>query len=153
MKRIYIIGIVLALAVLSVIASGAKTNPTVESDISWDSAQTKELFYKACADCHSNQTKWPWYTNVAPVSWFVIHNVNEGREKFNISVQHIGETDDLTESIAENKMPPQDYLLLHPNAKLSSQEKQTLIDGLAKTFSVSLENNIKENRRNDDDDD
>ncbi len=43
-------------------------NPPVQAEISWDSQQTKELFFRACGDCHSNNTQWPWYSNIAPVS-------------------------------------------------------------------------------------
>lgn len=153
MKKIYIIPILALALVLSVAISGPKSNPSPQRQISWDSKTTEDLFAKACADCHSYETNWPWYSNIAPVSWFVIHNVDEGREKFNVSASNMGETDDLIEVILENKMPPRDYLLMHPSAKLSSKEKQILMNGLGVTFGASLENQIGNSGDDDDDDD
>ena len=60
------------------------TNPPVTSEPKWDSPQTKALFDRACASCHSNKTKWPKYSNYAPISWLITHDVNEGREKLRL---------------------------------------------------------------------
>jgi mono/diheme cytochrome c family protein len=61
------------------------TNPPVLAEPAWNSAQTRALFFQACGDCHSNQTIWPWYSNLAPVSWLVQRDVQEGRREFNVS--------------------------------------------------------------------
>lgn len=109
-------------------------NPPVENKVSWDSKQTEELFIRACADCHSHETKWPWYSNIAPVSFQVIHHVNEGREHFNISLKDMGEAYEAAEEVEEGKMPEDSYLIMHPEAELSIEEKKLLIAGLKKTF-------------------
>lgn len=129
-----ILAVVLLVPALFVMASEGPTNPPVERQVDWDSPQTKELFYRACADCHSNETKWPWYAKVPPASWLVIHDVNEGREKFNISALDMGEADDAAEAVIEGEMPLKIYLPLHPEARLSDAEKQALAEGLQKTF-------------------
>ncbi|HSR74031.1 MAG TPA: heme-binding domain-containing protein, partial [Sulfurovum sp.] len=59
-------------------------NPQVIAEPEWDSKQTRDLFVRACADCHSNETKWPWYSNIAPLSWLIQYDVEEGREHFNV---------------------------------------------------------------------
>ncbi|NTU66024.1 MAG: heme-binding domain-containing protein [Chloroflexi bacterium] len=109
------------------------TNPPVVTEPQWDSPRTRELFTRACADCHSNETIWPWYSNLAPVSWLVQRDVDEGREKFNISVAG-SEGDEAAEKVSEGEMPPLQYTLLHPAANLAASEKQELIQGLLATF-------------------
>ena len=81
----------------------------------------------------SNLTKWPWYSNVAPISWLVQHDVNEGRGKFNLSTGE-AEVEEMIESIRSGSMPPWQYKPLHAAARLSDQEKQDLIRGLEATF-------------------
>jgi len=61
-----------------------QTNPEVIQEPNWDSPKTRAYAKRACFDCHSNETTWPWYAHVAPVSWIVTHHVNEGREEFNM---------------------------------------------------------------------
>ena len=68
----------------------AHDNPPVAAEPNWDSPQTRELAQRACFDCHSNETTWPWYSNVAPVSWLVQHDVDEGREYLNFSRWGLG---------------------------------------------------------------
>jgi len=109
------------------------TNPPVQAEAQWASLRTRELFARACADCHSNETIWPWYSNLAPVSWLVQRDVDEGREKFNISVAG-SEGDEAAEKVSEGEMPPLQYTLLHPAANLAASEKQELIQGLLATF-------------------
>lgn len=118
------------------------TNLPVMSEPQWDSEQTKELFNRACADCHSNETKYPWYSNVAPVSWLVAHDIEEGREHFNVSlwgIQKKNEGEDAAKEVREGKMPMWIYTLTHPEARLSETEKQALISGLEKTFGTEEE--------------
>ncbi len=118
----------------------AHTNPPVVTQVKWDSPQTQALFMRACGDCHSNQTIWPWYSYVAPVSWLVARDVYDGRRRLDISDMNSGrfgfETGRLTRVIETGSMPPIQYLILHPNASLSASEKQTLISGLQATFST-----------------
>ena len=112
------------------------TNPPVTGEPPWDSAATRELTVTACFDCHSNETVWPWYSNIAPISWRLQRHVDEGRAKLNFSEWGSGkqEAGDIVEVVREGTMPPWDYLILHPEARLSEADKQTLVDGLGKTF-------------------
>ncbi len=109
------------------------TNPPVLSEPQWDSPQTRELAVRACYDCHSNETKWPWYSNIAPVSWLVYYDTMEGRRHLNFSEwneggrgEGIGE---ILEVLDEGEMPPFIYLIMHPEARLSAEETQALHDG------------------------
>ena len=108
------------------------TNPPARA-IAWDSPRTKELMTDACMDCHSNETKWPWYSNVAPVSWLVQHDVDEGRAELNLSNSE-AEVDEMAETIREGSMPPWQYKPTHPGSRLSDQEQEELIRGLEATF-------------------
>lgn len=112
-------------------------NPPVTGEPAWDSPHTKDLFFRACGDCHSNETVWPWYSNIAPVSWLLAYDVTEGREHFNVSEwgrPEKNEGEDAAEEVMEGNMPPFFYLPAHPEANLDSMEKQALIDGLKATF-------------------
>jgi hypothetical protein len=108
-----------------------RSNPPVVSEPQWDSPQTRALAERACFDCHSNQTKWPWYSYVAPVSWLVAHDVQEGRDRMNFSEWTPGQENETRRVISRGNMPPSQYLLMHPEARLTAAEKQALIDGLA----------------------
>lgn len=110
------------------------TNPTVAAEPVWDSPQSRALAQRACFDCHSNETVWPWYSRVAPMSWLVRRDVDEGREKLNFSEWGQGrdERDEMAEVVQEGEMPMPIYLLMHPEAVLSNAEKQQLINGLEK---------------------
>ncbi|HET8651805.1 MAG TPA: heme-binding domain-containing protein [Gaiellaceae bacterium] len=109
------------------------SNPVGGRPIAWDSPRTEQLMTDACMDCHSNETKWPWYSNVAPVSWLVEHDVEEGRAELNLSTGE-AEVDEMIETIHEGSMPPWQYKPTHPGASLSGQEKDELIRGLEATF-------------------
>jgi mono/diheme cytochrome c family protein len=112
-------------------------NPAVIAEPAWDSPQTRALAARACFDCHSNQTVWPWYTNVAPVSWLIQNDVDEGRQRLNFSTWGNGrpvEMNELVRVIERGSMPPAQYTIIHPNAVLSATEKQQLIQGLQNTI-------------------
>ncbi|GAB4180065.1 MAG: heme-binding domain-containing protein [Calditrichia bacterium] len=112
-----------------------RTNPPVSGSVKWDSPKTEQYFKRACANCHSHETDWPWYSYLAPAAFLVAHNVNEAREHFNISTSQMGEADEAYEVVLKKEMPPSDYLLLHPEAKLSPEEIAEFSEGLKKTFS------------------
>lgn len=115
-------------------------NPPVVAEPSWDSPQTRELTVRACFDCHSNETVWPWYSNVAPVSWLVQRDVDEGREELNYSEWNSSqEGEESAETVREGSMPPSSYLLTHPEARLTDAELATLANGLAATFGEESE--------------
>jgi hypothetical protein len=111
-------------------------NPLVVAEPNWDSPRTRELAQRACFDCHSNETTWPWYSSVAPMSWLVQRDVDEGRQHLNFSDWgrvNSRRLRELNEVILEGSMPPLQYTILHPNASLSAAEKQELSDGLSAT--------------------
>ncbi len=109
------------------------TNPPVVQEPAWDSPQTRALAVRACFDCHSNLTAWPWYTSVAPVSWLTERDVLEGRRRLNFS-DWIGRGEgEMSRVISRGSMPPFYYVWLHPSAALSAQEKTALINGLNAT--------------------
>ncbi len=112
------------------------TNPSVTGEPPWDSAVTRDLDVRACFDCHSNVTVWPWYSNVAPISWRLQNHVDEGRQKLNVSEwgTRRQEVEHAARLVREGEMPPWDYLILHPEARLSDADTQALLDGFARTF-------------------
>jgi mono/diheme cytochrome c family protein len=111
------------------------TNPPVVAEPTWDSSQTRDLAKRACFDCHSNETTWPWYSNVAPVSWLIQRDVDQGRRRLNFSEWNSlrRERERMGGSVAEGQMPPWYYVILHPTANLSDAETQQLIAGLNAT--------------------
>jgi len=133
---ILILGIVVVLLIQLIPYSRNHTNPPVVEEPNWDSQQTRDLAVRACFDCHSNEVIWPWYSNIAPISWLVQRDADEGRQVLNFSDWRNHppeEADELGEVIAEGEMPPSQYLLLHAQARLTSGEKDQLISGLYAT--------------------
>ncbi len=114
----------------------SKTNPPVVNEPAWDSPQTRQLVKRACFDCHSNETNWPWYSNVAPVSWVVVHHVNEGRRKVNFSNWSPAQKREVIETVLEGEMPPLYYRLTNPQARLTPAETDALVKGLQATFGL-----------------
>ena len=115
------------------------TNPPVTAEPAWDSPRTLELATGACFDCHSNETQWPWYTNVAPMSWLVQRDVDEGRTILNFSEWDRPQADagEILEVVGEGGMPPLQYKVLHSSGRLSDAERQELVTGLQATFAVT----------------
>jgi mono/diheme cytochrome c family protein len=109
-----------------------RTNPPVVSEPNWSSPQARALVKEHCFQCHSNETNWTWYANIAPASWLIAMDVIEGRQKFNFSdwQKNPGELDEMVEAIQEGEMPPIQYWIFHPNSKMNNQQKQELIDAL-----------------------
>jgi len=146
-KELTVVGILILIGVagfllIQLIPYGrVHTNPPVIQEPQWDSPATRALAARACFDCHSNETKWPWYSYVAPASWLVARDVDEGRNALNFSEWGMptrgGEGEggegggEGAEVIATGQMPPAQYLLMHPEARLSDAEKQQLIQGMA----------------------
>jgi hypothetical protein len=108
------------------------TNPPVTQDAPWPDGRARELATAACYDCHSNQTRWPPQSFVAPFSWLLARDVEQGRAALNFSTwdEDDGEADDAAEAVANAEMPPRRYLLAHPDAALSETERQVLIEAL-----------------------
>ncbi|MHA0041555.1 heme-binding domain-containing protein [Deinococcus sp. PEB2-63] len=131
-----LLGLIALFVLIQLVPYGrAHANPTVQAQPKWDSPQTETLFTRACADCHSHATVWPWYSNVAPVSWLVQRHVDEGRSKFNVNVPGYGrDADEAAKEVRSGSMPEPTYLPMHPEARLNAQEKQQLAAGLEATF-------------------
>jgi hypothetical protein len=112
------------------------TNPPTSKEPAWDSPLTRELIHRACFDCHSNQTTFPWYSNVAPISWLLQRDVMGGRSHLNFTEWDLFQkhAKDVAEEVKQGDMPPWFYLPMHPAARLSAAEKQALIDGAAKSL-------------------
>jgi hypothetical protein len=96
-------------------------------------ADVSAILHRSCDDCHSNQTRWPWYSGVAPISWFVIGHVNDGRRQLNFddwSVHSSRRTapplDLICGQVTKGGMPLSSYLLVHWDAKLSSEDVAVL---------------------------
>jgi len=96
--------------------------------------EVKDIIKTSCNDCHSNKTKYPWYSNIAPVSWFLAHHINEGKEHLNFSEWSAYNKDqkdhiikDLEEYLEEQKMPLKSYLLIHKDAKLTQEQYEIML--------------------------
>ena len=94
----------------------------------------EEILRRSCIDCHSNRTHWPWYSYVAPASWLVAHDVEEGREHLNFSTwglydedEKIHHLEEIAEVIEDGEMPPWFYVPLHPEARLSEGDSAALV--------------------------
>ena len=123
-------------AVAQVVPFGASPgNPPVVLEPQWDSPATRELAVRACFDCHSNETVWPTYSRVAPVSWLVAHDVEEGRAVLNFSEwqRRQEEAAEAAEVVREGEMPPRAYTFMHAHARLGAAERDALAKGLAAT--------------------
>lgn len=136
LKRIGLVVIGFVLVAQLVPYGRSHADPPTTITPTWDSPETEALFARACGDCHSNDTRWPWYTNVAPLSWMAQFHVSEGRRSLNVSAlkpQSRGARN-ASRSVQEGEMPTLSYTLLHPEARLTLEEKTALIDGLDATF-------------------
>ena len=110
------------------------TNPPVTKEPAWDSPQTRALAKRACFDCHSNETRWPWYSNVAPMSWLVQDDVDGGRHHLNFSEfdKKQGHAHHAAEEIENGDTPIWFYVPMHSEAKLTADEKAALISAFKK---------------------
>lgn len=116
-----------------------QTNPPVVSTPEWDSRQTAVLAERACYDCHSHQTHWPWYTNIVPISSLLEHDVEAGRAVYNFSEWESDcctreEIEQMAAIVGRKQMPPPYYTLLHPEVRLTDEERGKLIYGLIATM-------------------
>ncbi len=109
----------------------SRTNPPVRAPVQAP-AEVQALLKRACFDCHSHETVWPLQAYVAPVSWLVAHDVEEGREELNFSawdqVDLRKVAKKLPKEVGEGEMPPWFYVVAHPSARLTDAERKTLSD-------------------------
>jgi heme-binding protein len=118
----------------------ARTNPTADQSLALQShvqvgSQVATILDRSCNDCHSNKTRWPWYSNVAPVSWFVVDHVNHGRSHFNLSEwgrfdrREAGEMlGAVCKEVQSGAMPLSSYTPMHPGSRLSPEDVKLLCD-------------------------
>ncbi len=146
MKKVVVILLVLVLLIQLVPYGRNHQNPPVLQELPWPDTETRAIAQRACFDCHSNETLWPWYTNIAPASWLVQRDVEEGRSKLNFSEWGRGEqeTGEIGELIQNGEMPPAQYTLIHSNARLSMTEKDLLLNGLSAAGVASSETEEKD---------
>lgn len=135
------IGLAVLVVAMQLVPYGrSHRNPATTREPAWDSPHTRALFIGACGDCHSNLTTWPWYSNIAPVSWMTQRDVDSGRAAFDISNWDRPQDVDiasLRETIQGGGMPPWFYKPLHPASRLSGAEVRSLITGLERTLAAS----------------
>lgn len=119
----------------------AHPNPPVESEPDWPSPEDRALVVRACFDCHSNETQWPWYSYVAPISWLVANDVEEGRYALNFSKWE--QSKDMLGAIADvvdsGSMPPWYYELMHPAANLSESDRARLVNMFGRVHPAALD--------------
>jgi mono/diheme cytochrome c family protein len=125
------------------------TNPPIAGEPTWDAPATRALAKQACFDCHSNETEWPAYASIAPVSWLVQHDVDEGRAALNFSewTRPQKEATDAAKEVREGDMPPVAYTLIHAQARLSAADLDRLAQGLTHTLGVAIEQQAHERDR------
>jgi hypothetical protein len=112
----------------------SRTNPPAETEIPAPAA-VQSILRQACYNCHSNVTVWPWYSRIAPISWLVAGDVREAREHMNFTTwnryipeQHVWYRKEIWKEVEEDGMPPLFYRLVHPEARLSAEQKAALRD-------------------------
>ena len=153
MKKFRAMGIGVALFGLAQLVPYGRdhTNPPILAEPAWDSPDTRSVFFRVCRDCHSNETVWPWYSRVAPVSWLVRHDVDEGRSHFNVSQWGHGKQhgDEAAEMLREEKMPPWFYGPLHGDTAITPKERELFIAGLERTFGKDSDTNHADERHHD----
>jgi mono/diheme cytochrome c family protein len=137
--RRVLLGLLALLVLIQLVPYGRDhADPRATQRARWQSARAEKLFSGACGDCHSDNTTWPIYSNVAPVSWLVENDVKSGREHFNVSEWDRSQpsVDEAVSAINEGEMPPLQYKLIHSSSRLSAAEKKALIDGLRATYAA-----------------
>lgn len=129
--------IVLALVIQAVPYGRSHAQGPITGEPKWANEETRDLMVRACFGCHSNQVVYPAYASVAPISWMVQNHIDEGRDAVNYSefVTDPGEAEESFEVVKEGSMPPAYYTRfgLHPDARLTADEMETLLEGLRAT--------------------
>lgn len=134
-----IIGVLLIIQLFQI----DKTNPPVRQEedfitLKQPPEHIEPILRTVCYDCHSHETTYPWYTSVAPISWWIRHHIDEGREHLNFSTwtQYDAEKQDhkleeCEEEVEEGEMPLKSYTWVHRDAKLSDRQRKELADWFA----------------------
>jgi hypothetical protein len=139
-KLTWIFGALVLAFVLLQFTNPPRTNPPVAHDLMATNApppQIATMLHAACYDCHSSETRWPWYSRVAPMSWQIAKDVNDGRENLNLSDWPVNDPkraakklEDMSEQIGYGEMPLKKYTLIHRDARLTESQRKELSDWL-----------------------
>lgn len=117
-----------------------KTNPPINKELDFLTIKkTPETvatnIRNACYDCHSNETKYPWYSNIQPIAWFLKNHIDEGRRELNFSTfatyeskRQLRKLEEAAELVQNGAMPMESYLIMHPEAKLTAEQKAEMVD-------------------------
>lgn len=129
-----VVGVIAFVLVVLQLIPVERSNPPESGPLVIQEAAVADVFDRACADCHTHRTTWPWYSKVAPVSWWVVDHVEEGREHLNLSTWASLSPDDQdhkleewVEMVEEGEMPLPSYTWGHPEARLTDGERETLV--------------------------
>jgi Haem-binding domain len=137
--RLLVLSLVALVVLIQFVPYGRNhSNPSSRVEPNWDKPETRALAKRACFDCHSNETVWPWYSHVAPASWLLKHDVDGGRSQLNFSEwsKPQDEADKASKMVRKKRMPLGKYLLMHPDARLSAAERDAFASGLDATIGV-----------------
>ena len=133
-KALYVVGFFMFVQLFPLATTNPPVDParTIHASMNLDTSVSSTLA-RACNDCHSNLTVWPWYSRVAPLSWLVISDVRRGRSAMNfsdwksISPEKQSEiVPDICKEVADREMPLEQYLLMHPRAKPTHAETEAI---------------------------
>jgi hypothetical protein len=138
-KLKWIFGALVAVFALLQFTNPARTNPPVKNDFPGTNAppQVAAMLRASCYDCHSHETRWPWYSHIAPVSWLVVSDVNDGRGKLDLSdwpvdnpTRAAKKLEKMSEEIGYGDMPLKKYTLIHVDARLAGSQRKELTNWL-----------------------
>ena len=148
-KKILLGLLIVVIAIQFIQPARNKNGQEIATDISkiYSLPQSVQATLKtACYDCHSNNTNYPWYTNIQPVGWMMARHIKEGKEELNLSEfgsyserRQLSKLRSIENSIKDGSMPISSYTIIHKNARLTKEEKAQLIDW-AKIIRDSLAN-------------
>lgn len=147
MKKLLVRLALVALLVLAAIQliPVDRSNPPAKLEIPAP-PEVRAVLERSCYDCHSNHTRWPWYSYMAPASWFVIRHVRDAREDLNMTEWPLLDVEgqlfffgEMKKQIAEKNMPLESYLLLHWGSRLSAAERDLLLAWIDEEISLLSE--------------
>ena len=130
-KKIFMVLVIALLAMQFIPVE--RSNPTEKGQVVAP-PQVETILRRACYDCHSNETRWPWYARVAPISFLLARDVREGRRELNFSIwdryeqrRKARKLKEIIKEVEEGDMPPWYYVPVHPDAKLSRGDRETIV--------------------------
>ena len=138
-KLKWIFGALVTAFALLQFTNPARTNPPGKNSFPVTNAppQVAVMLRASCYDCHSHETRWPWYSHIAPVSWLVVSDVNDGREHLNLSDWPVDDParaakklENMSEKIGYGEMPLKKYTMIHADARLTDGQRKELTDWL-----------------------